>query len=117
MFKITIKRYGYPRWNGVTPTQSILRESLSSLDAATAQKLTNDKQDFMTSLKTVKSTAIRKSSDAEWEAGVSWVTEILVENEREADDLVEFTKVKTQERLNLVLPGNPYTVDVIKTKI
>jgi hypothetical protein len=82
-----------------------------------AAKVAKDNMDFMSTLKTLKSTANIKASEAEAAAGLSWITEIYVTDPVEANAIKEYFGVTAQKRLDENSPNagllNEVTVEEV----
>jgi len=117
MFKVSVKRYGYPVWNGHQQIPELIRLALPSMSEEERVKFSKDNRDFISTIKTLVSTSYIKSTVAEAKAGLSWTTEFTVGNEVEANAVKEFFGIRVQERVNSIEPNGGLVIQATVTRI
>lgn len=117
MFKVSIKRYGYPVWDGHQRIHTLIGNSLPSLSDADKAKFIDDNRNFISTIKTLVSTTQIKATPSEIRAGLSWTTEYVVTNEVEANAIKEYYSIRVQERINAIDPNCGLVVHAEVTRI
>jgi hypothetical protein len=105
MYKVIIKRYGYPRWNGHEYITKLVRQSIPDLSPELQDKYYKDNQDFISTIKTLGSTTHKVVTDEEAATGLSWITEVVVGNEVDANAVKEYYSVTVQARNEELAPN------------
>jgi hypothetical protein len=117
MYKVTVKRYGYPRWDGTVNTRKFLRDNSPPVSEATKLKTMRDNTDFMSTIKTLKSINNVMATDEEAAAGLSFTVEYCIEDAEEAAVVLEYFNVKVQQRLLDIDPNCGIVVEATLSQV
>jgi hypothetical protein len=112
MYKVIIKRYGYPKWDGHQSLQGLVRNAIPGLSDADKIKYTKDNQDFISTIKTLVSTTYVKATDAEAATGLSWTTEMIVTSDVDANAIKDYFSDIVQKRNETLAPNGGLLVEV-----
>jgi hypothetical protein len=105
MYKVTLKRYGYPKWDGHQQLRALMASSTPNMPDNMKAKIIKDNQDFMSTIKSSVSVTYIKASPEEAAAGLSWSTEFIVTSVVEANAIKEYYGDYAQQRVNVYNPS------------
>jgi hypothetical protein len=105
MYKVTLKRYGYPKWDGHQQLRALISSSVPTMPDDTKAKIAQDNQDFMSTIRSLVSITHVKASPEEAGGGLSWSTEFLVTSDIDANAIKEYYGEYAQQRANVYNPS------------
>jgi hypothetical protein len=117
MYKVTVKRYGFPRWDGSTPIRKFMNDNGPPLSEATKLKVVRDNTDFISTIKTLRSVSAVLATDEEAAAGLSFTVEYCIEDAEEAAAVLEFFNVKAPQRMLSLSPNSGIVIQATMSQV
>ncbi len=105
MYKVSVKRYGFKKWDGHQPIRVVTRQSVPDMSDEMVAKIAKDNIDFMSTIKTLVSTGHLKSTDEQAAAGLGWTTVFLIGDATEANAVKDYFAIVSQKRLDELVPN------------